>query len=647
MSIMTISNLSKYYGAQRVLEGVSFAIARGEKIGLVGRNGTGKTTLLRILAGEEEADGGAIALASGTRVGYLEQNLTFEPATPLLGQIEDVFRPLLEMEDEVRRLEHEMASAGATGPAFERVFARYEKLVADFEARGGYTFRQRARQTLVGLGFLSSELELPFSALSGGQKVRAALARLLLSEPELLLLDEPTNHLDVDATEWLEGYLKTFSGAVLAVSHDRYFMDAVMTRIVALDGGEAQSYPGNYTAFILQREQLRHDADVVYSRQVKEAAKLKYFIQRYQAGQRHRQADGRSKALAKLESSMRRPRATGRNMRLSFTLDEVGGREVFRLFDLGKGYESKTLFAHLTATIFRGERVALVGPNGSGKTTLIRLLLGLEEPDHGRVEWGGGILIGYFSQDLDELDDGRTVLDEMLETQDLLPAEARNYLGRFLFRGDDAFKIIGDLSGGERNRLILAKLMLSGANVLVLDEPTNHLDTESRAALEQALLEFPGTIVVTSHDRYFLDRLATCVFELGDDGVRRFQGNYTALRLERERARVAATAAGAASGAAAAPNLPAGGRAERRATAAGSVGKKPTRPARRRPDQQPSLEMHIQRLELSKKRLEARLADPETYRTGQGRSVTEEYHHLLAELEEAYRRWEQELVPDA
>lgn len=658
MSVLTVDNLNKYYGVQRVLEGVSFAIARGEKAGLVGRNGVGKTTLLRILAGQEEHDGGRIAMAGGSRLGYLEQNLAFDPERPLLGQVEEVYRTLLDMEAEVSRLEEQMATAGkagasgAAGSEFEKVYTKYEHTVAEYEARGGYTFRQEVRQTLLGLGFLPAELDLPFGSLSGGQKVRAGLARLLLSEPDLLLLDEPTNHLDVAATEWLEGYLKTFPGAVLAVSHDRYFLDSVATRVLELEGGRVHSYPGNYSAFVLQRENLQRDAQVQYERQQQKAAKLKDFIQRYQAGERHKEADGRSKALAKLEAQMERPRPRQRTMSLNFGRDEVGGREVFRFFDAGRWYGDKVLFRHLTATVFRGERLALIGPNGSGKTTLIKTMLGLERPDEGKIEWGGGILIGYFSQDLDNLDESRTVLDEMMETQDMLASEARNYLARFLFTGDDVFKKVVSLSGGERNRLILAKLMLSGANVLVLDEPTNHLDVEARTALEGALSEFPGTIILTSHDRYFLDRLTTRIFELTGRHIRQFKGNYTALRLEKEWERERAKAAGGAEAADTGPTSPVrAGPGRTGPSRPGSSRSTSGQPAqggttvpsrRRRPVADPPVETVIHALEEKKSELETLMADPETYRTGRAREVTEEYQRLLADLDAAYRRWEEE-----
>ena len=641
MSILTIDNLNKYYGVQRILEGVSFAIARGEKTGIVGRNGVGKTTLLRILAGLEEHDGGRIALAGGSRIGYLEQNLAFDPEQPLLGQVEAVYQELLDLEVEVGRLEAQLAESGGT-PDFERAFSKYERTVADFEARGGYTFRQTVRQTLLGLGFLAAELDLPFGSLSGGQKVRAALARLLLSEPDLLLLDEPTNHLDLAATEWLEGYLKTFPGAVLAVSHDRYFLDSVATRILELDRGRVFSYPGNYSAFVVQRENLQRDQAVQFERQQQKAAKLKDFIQRYQAGERHREADGRSKALAKLEARMERPRQRQRTVSLNFDRGEIGGREVFRFFDLGRWYGDKVLFRHLTATVFRGERLALIGPNGSGKTTLIKTMLNLEQPEEGKIEWGGGILIGYFSQDLDSLDDSRQVLEEMMETQEMLAAEARNYLARFLFIGDDVFKKVASLSGGERNRLILAKLMLSGANVLVLDEPTNHLDVEARQALEEALGEFPGTIILTSHDRYFLDRLTTRVFELTGLTVQQFKGNYTALRLEKERQRerdrgrgaATAPAAPASVPRAASTNRPSPKPANKQATASAA-------PRRRRPGE-PSPEIIIHEMEKKKIELEALMADPETYRAGRAKEVTEQYQRLLANLDAAYQEWEDE-----
>jgi len=627
MSILTVSNVSKYYGAQRVLDNVSFAIARGERVGLVGRNGVGKTTLLRLIMGQEEPDGGQIAIARGTRLGYLEQEATFDPERPLAEEVGRVFAPLRAKEAELRGLEAEMAGPEVVAdPArLEKVMARYTRLTHEFEAAGGYDYEAEVKATLGGLGFAPGEGALPMRALSGGQKTRAFLARMLLGRPDLMLLDEPTNHLDLQAAEWLEEYLATFPGGILIVSHDRYFLDAVAQKIIELDDSGACVYSGNFSSYLNQREERRRRQAEEYRRQQEEIADLRAYIRKYKAGNRSTMARSREKRLARIEP-VGRPR-TPVSFRLRFNPGETGGREVLRLRGLAKAYPGRELFRDVEATVMRGDRVALIGKNGCGKTTLLKIALGLVEPDRGSATFGGGVEVGYFSQDIDDLDDTRTILDEIIAASGMPPTEARNYLGRFLFRGNDVGKLVGTLSGGERSRLYLAKLILGEANTLLLDEPTNHLDLEAKEALEEALKEYPGTVIVVSHDRYFIDRLATRIFEFDGGRINQYRGNYSAYRMEKIRQAEVAS----------------GGAARGGALTNGSRNRVPVRSGTgaERDRLEKDLELSILALEKEKETLEGAISAPEFYRRDgtEVRQTMRRYERVMVELDEAYRRW--------
>ncbi|MHB8928815.1 MAG: ABC-F family ATP-binding cassette domain-containing protein [Bacillota bacterium] len=645
MSVLTINNVSKYYGAQRVLDNVSFAIARGERVGLVGRNGMGKTTLLRLIMGQEEPDGGQISIAHGTRLGYLEQEATFDPERSLAGEVGRVFDPLRLKELELRTVEAEMSSpeVNADQDRLQKVMARYTRLTHEFEAAGGYDYEAEVKATLGGLGFSPEEGSLPMKALSGGQKTRAFLARMLLGRPGLMLLDEPTNHLDIQAAEWLEEYLADFPGGILIVSHDRYFLDAVAQKIIELDDTGVCIYSGNFSSYVTQREERRRRQAEEFRRQQEEIDDLKAYIRKYKAGNRATMAKSREKRLARMEP-VGRPR-TPVSFRLHFNPGETGGREVLRLRGLGKAYPGRELFRDVEATVMRGDRVALIGKNGCGKTTLLKIALGLVEPDRGRATFGGGVEVGYFSQDIDDLDDEKTILDEIMTASGMLPAEARNYLGRFLFRGDDVNKVVGTLSGGERSRLYLAKLVMGEANTLLLDEPTNHLDLQSKEALEEALKDYAGTIVVVSHDRYFIDRLATRIFEFDNGRIAQYRGNYSAYRMEKIR-----QAQGALGGAAqaAAPGRSTQGRvAPGKSTGVGNHQGFRNRGAARggqsksRDRQEKDIELAILAMEKEKESLEKTISAPDFYRRdgAQVRATMQRYEQLMVELDEAYRRW--------
>lgn len=655
MTVLSVNGLQKYFGARCLFEDVTFTVGAGEKAALIGRNGEGKTTLLRIIAGQEDYDAGEVVRVGARTCGYLTQDPQFTPGNALRDELAGVFARQREMEADLRRLEAEMARPEVYGDeaALARAMEEYARRSQEFEAAGGYDYETKIRATLMGLGFAEAELTLPVSALSGGQKVRAGLARLLLESPNLLLLDEPTNHLDIEATEWLEEFLRAYKGSALIVSHDRYFLDRVVTKVIELEDRRATVYQGNYSAYQTQKEERQRRQLAAYERQQEEIAHLQSFIERFRAQANFRyMVRSRVNKLARMEL-IDKPKLHRRSMSISFAAGRSVGREVLTLEELGREFDGRTLFRGFTATVFNGERVALVGRNGAGKTTFLRIITGRLEPSWGDYAWADNVDIAYFSQDLDDLTDDNTLFDEILTCGEMSVAEVRALLGRFLFSGDDVFKKVGTLSGGERNRLTLAKLVISGANVLILDEPTNHLDLPGKQALEQALAEFPGTILIVSHDRYFIDRVATRVFEFTDGAITSFAGNYTAYRGE-----LARLAALLAAGQAIPPELAArpdirklaglppraaaDETAPARAMAAAGTGAADGRDAKLRRQleaERAALEREIERLEAEKLELEGLFAGGEAYRHG-GEPVRR-YGEITERLSELYRRWEE------
>jgi ATP-binding cassette subfamily F protein 3 len=512
--LFRLEEVHKSYGAQDVLRGVTFQINPGERVGLVGRNGAGKTTIFRLVTGREEADRGEVIRLRGLRFGLLEQQPIFSGNGSARDEALSVFTEIRAMEQEMTRLEHLMAEA--KGAALDEVMHAYSDLSHRYELSGGFTYHARAEAVLVGLGFKSDDLSKPSCQLSGGQKARLALAKLLLSEPDVLLLDEPTNHLDVDAVEWLEGFLAEYKSAFVIISHDRFLLDRTATKMVEMDGGRATTYAGNYTAYVKQREERRLAQTREYEQQQEMIARTEEFIRRNIAGQKTKQAKSRRKMLEKIE----RVEAVREGRTTSFGIKDVAraGDNVLAVSDLAVGYAATALASGITFLLRRGERLGIIGPNGSGKTTFLKTINGDLEPVGGGMTWGANINLEYFDQELASLDLASTVVEEIaVAAPRATPNELRGYLARFLFTGDDILKPVAALSGGEKSRLALAKLIYSRANVLVLDEPTNHLDIPSREALEQALAEYPGTIITVSHDRYFLDKLATEIlhFEAG------------------------------------------------------------------------------------------------------------------------------------
>jgi len=527
MSLLVAHQLSKAYGALDVFEGVDLRIEAGDRIGLVGPNGAGKTTLLRILAGLEAPTAGLVQRKRGLTIGYLPQDPPPPGDDTLRDAMLGVFADLRAQEAGLASLEQRLAEAARRGDGdLAALLDAYGQAQAAFEAAGGYTYETRIAQVLGGLGFNEDEHAKPLAHLSGGERTRALLAQLLLQEPDLLLLDEPTNHLDLEAVEWLEEMLLHWRGALVVVAHDRYFLDKIATRIWELNFGRLEAYRGNYTHYHQQRAERLERQRREWEAQQEFIAKTEEFIQRNLAGQRSREAQGRRTRLERFlaEEAIERPR-TQKRIHLGLTTAIRSGDLVLATRDLLVGYE-RPLFRCPDLEIRRGERVALIGPNGAGKTTLLKTILGYVPPLAGKVRLGASVQIGYLAQAQAGLRPEQSVLEAILEVKELPLGQARNFLGQYLFSGDEVFRPISTLSGGQRSRLALARLTLQGANFLLLDEPTNHLDLDSQEVLEQVLKRFPGTILLVSHDRYLVQALATHIWRVDGEALRVYKGGY-------------------------------------------------------------------------------------------------------------------------
>lgn len=538
MPVLSVSQLGKSFGAERIFADVSFRIDEHDRIGLVGPNGAGKSTLLNILAGSEEAQEGTVARSRHARLGYLTQHADFLPENTLREEMLTVFEHLRAWERELAELAAQLALPQENQQTHEQLLARYAELQHQFEHGGGYTYENKVDQVLDGLGFTREQQAAPVLHLSGGQRTRAALGKLLLQEPDLLLMDEPTNHLDLEALEWLETYLNDWKGAMVIVAHDRYFLDKVVSRVIELAFERIEEYPGNYTTYLKLREERMERRQREYEAQRAYIAHTEEFIRRYKAGQRSREARGRQKLLDRMER-VERPQDFA-EMHFEFNSVIDSGQMVLSTQKLVAGYPARqaggepTLLARVAdLELLRGDRVGLLGPNGAGKTTLLRTIIGELAPLGGSVSLGHNVRVGYYSQTHAGLNPERTIVDEIRQVSVLSEDGARSFLGRFLFSGDDVFKPISALSGGERSRVALAKLTLQGSNFLILDEPTNHLDLQSRQFLEEVLGEFEGTLLFVSHDRYFVDSLATKVWIIEDGVLIPYLGNYTEYRTRK------------------------------------------------------------------------------------------------------------------
>jgi ATP-binding cassette subfamily F protein 3 len=534
MIVVAVEGVKKHFGPEPVLDGVTFDVRQGQRIGLVGPNGVGKTTLLEILAGREDADAGSCLFHPSTRRGYLEQQPIFDPGQTLWDEAHAALEELVALQREALQVA-EALGAAQDQAEHDRLASRYDHLQQELHRHDAYNLEYKVERVLGGLGFHRESFQQPVESLSGGEQNRLMLAKLLLAEPDLMLLDEPSNHLDIEATEWLEDFLAQSPAAMLLVSHDRYFLDRVTNRTLELFRGTVDSYVGNFSAYWRQKDERLLVERRTYERQQEEMAKAADFIRRNAYGQKHAQAEDRRKKLARIEP-LPAPREIGLPP-MRFPQASRSGEIVIRVEGLAKSYD-RPLFKDLTVDVIRGQRWGLLGPNGSGKTTLLRCLLGRVEADAGRVQPGQGVEVGYFDQQLAGLDEELPVVDAIRpDKKDFVEQQRRDLLACFGLTGDTALQKVGRLSGGERCRAALARLAATDANFLVLDEPTNHLDLWARDALENALAAYEGTVLFVSHDRYFVDRVADHLLVLEKDRVRIVAGNYQVYQRELERTR--------------------------------------------------------------------------------------------------------------
>jgi ATP-binding cassette, subfamily F, member 3 len=542
MSIAALTNIEKTFGKRVLFDKLSMTIYEGERIGFIGANGAGKTTIFKMLNGEMTPDAGIVAVSKGTKIGYLKQDPVFDPESTVIDEAETAFDELHRLHHEMRELEHKMGEV--EGDELEKVLEKYQHVQHDFDLAGGYAFTHKLEATLLGVGLPREVWEQKVGTLSGGQRSRLALAQLLIAEPDLLLLDEPTNHLDLSAIEWLEEYLESFSGAVIVISHDRYLLDRLATRVVWLHLNKIDSFPGNYSAFVQQRELIELTQARAHEQQQEYIAKQEEFIRRFQAGQRAREAQGRKSRLDRLKKSdqMIASVESQHHIKLSLNTDQRAGDQVLVVRELTKSFDDKLVWKDLGFNVKRGERIGIIGPNGSGKTTLLKVLLAEHDADGGELKWGANLNIGYYDQRLDTFDPENNVAEEVAGDRVVKESEIRAICAMMLFRGDDIFKPISALSGGERARVRFCQLMMDKPNVLVLDEPTNHLDIASCEALEKMLNDFGGTILCVSHDRYFLDRVARRLLVLDPPNMKDFDGNYSAWQHKQHEKAVAAAA---------------------------------------------------------------------------------------------------------
>ena len=630
MVLLTLQDVSKSFGMNCILSGVNLTLKEGARMGLVGVNGSGKSTLMKLIAGGMQPDTGTVSLMKGAQVGLLTQQADIDSDLNVWDELARVFEPLQRMEERLREMEHEMAEKHADPEAMARLSEDYARLTERFERKGGYEWPSRIQGTLVGLGFSKERQEMPARLLSGGEKTRLCLARILLTQPDLLLLDEPTNHLDLSATQWLEDTLRKYRGTVLVISHDRYFLNSVCDCMAELSMTHLTQYEGNYDAFSVKRRMNLERQLKEYQMQQKEIARQKAIIERYRMYNREKSikaAESREKQLEKMER-IERP-VDEQRIRFCFEARRRTGEDVLMAKDLSKGFGGRRLFEHFDLHLRAGDRVAIIGPNGIGKTTLLRILVGELPPDTGTVLYGSNVDVGYYDQQQAGLHEHKSVMDEVWDDfPRMQPDEVRSVLALFLFTGDDVFQPISTLSGGERGRVALTKLMLRRDNLLLLDEPTNHLDMDSREVLEGALDDFTGTLLTVSHDRYFINRVATRVVEMTADGVREYLGNYDDY-LEKKRREAAGEEDVAA------PTLT---RTEQEKNKCRERQARESQKARE--NRVAALEAQIARTEEQIASLEAQMADPATYQSpDKAAEVARAHCDAQAALDALYEEW--------
>lgn len=631
MVLLQINNLNKSFGADLILSNISMEVQFHDRIGLVGRNGAGKSTLLKIIAGELSYDEGNITRPRDVSIGYMAQNTALDSSRTIWDEMMTVFAPLVRMEKQLRAMEKQMADHFD-----DQLMVEYDRLQQAYTNGGGYTYEADIRAVLNGLNFGDFDERTPISTLSGGQKTRLALGKRLLEKPDVLILDEPTNHLDIDTLTWLEGWLSNYPGALVIVSHDRYFLDHTVNQIYEISRHRINRFAGNYSDYLIEKA-ARYERDMkMYEKQQKKVAKLEDFIQRnIVRASTTKRAQSRRKRLEKMEL-MDKPKGDEKSAHFSFRVGRQSGKDVLQADDLSVGYEkAKPIFEHLHLDIKRGERIALVGPNGIGKTTLLKTIAGMLPPLAGEIHLGANVTIGYYDQEQHTLSRTKQVLDELWDEYPLTPEkDIRTVLGNFLFSGDDVLKTVAELSGGEKARLALAKLMLQEANLLILDEPTNHLDLDSKEVLEAALADYPGTILFVSHDRYFINRNATKIIELSQEGMTTYLGDYDYYvekkaemqELERlkEEKKTSVNEEGQLS----------------EGKQAFEAEKKAKNEERRRQRKIENIEKQIERLEQAIEEKEQRLLDPEVYEDHQkANKLNKEIENDRKQLDDLMEEW--------
>jgi ATP-binding cassette subfamily F protein 3 len=626
MAIITVSNVTKSYGIDIILQNISFIVNEGDKIGVIGENGAGKSTLFNLLAGFTEADSGTISISTN-KMGYLQQNTVIDSEKSIYEEVKTAFEEIFQLDKQIKSLE-EKISKTKDSHLLDKLFLEYSFLTDKYMELDGYSVESKIRGVLNGLGFDVSQFDTPVSILSGGQKTRLMLAKTLLLSPDVLLLDEPTNHLDINSIEWLEQYLKFYNGTILIISHDRYFLDKIVTRIFEIENTNLSVYEGNYTEY-LKRKKLVMEAKLkAYEEQQKEIKRIKSIIQ-IQKNRRTeksvKMAESKQKLLEKIEIA-EKPMINNRSINLHFDFDLESGNDVLAVKNLSLSFD-RQIFSNVSFEIKKGEKIALLGPNGIGKSSLLKILVGEIDNFEGEIKFGTNVIIGYYEQEFKSLNAKKTVIDEIWdENPYLTQTEVRTLLASFLFKEEDVFKTISTLSGGEKARLSLLKLILSKANFLLMDEPTNHLDLKAKEVLEEALLDYTGTLLFVSHDRYFIDKIATKVMILTPQGVEVYLGNYsyyiekknqlnekqeeaikktkTQIKNERYKERLAKLK------------------------------------LKQQKEYLKSLENSIYQAEERIKYLEEKMCDAKIYKTGEIVEIQKEYNALKSKLEEMYEEWE-------
>lgn len=525
--VLSTANISKSFAGETLIEDADILINEGEKAALVGINGSGKTTFLKIVAGEMSPDSGIVTFAKNTSFAYLKQINNIDTDLTIEEELTTVIKPILDMEERFLKLQEEISKANEK--ELDALYAEYDRLQHALELNDAYMAKSKLTGILKGLGFIEEEFSRKVSTLSGGQKTRVYLAKILLTEPDIILLDEPTNHLDLSSIEWLESYLNNYKKAVLIVSHDRYFLDKIVTKVIDIDNKKVETYNGNYTEFIKKKKELKESAMRAYLNREAQIKRQEEVIEKLKSFNREKsvkRAESRQKALDRIER-IDKPTEERSDMDLFFSQSIESGKDVLHIEGLSKSFDHRKLFENVNIDVKRGEHIAILGDNGTGKTTLLKILNNLTEPDSGYIRFGTNVSIAYYDQEHQVLDRNKTIFDEIHdEHTDMNNTEVRNVLASFLFTGDEVFKPISSLSGGERGRVSLAKIMLSTANLIILDEPTNHLDITSKEILENAIREFEGTVIYVSHDRYFINQTATRILYLKDNKFYNYIGNY-------------------------------------------------------------------------------------------------------------------------